>query len=492
LQKEKLTPNQIFHTGDNYKSDVKIPKSMGIKTNYFKDCQLNRYEKIILSNSSIPLNIRSKVAGLCRYTRLKCFEGDEQKKTVWDTAANVSSIVLFGYVYWCILEAQKNNIKRLYFIARDGQILSKIGIIICKNWNFDIECKYIYGSRHAWHFPAITKVDEDTLNWIFDPTEFLSVNSVFERINLDPNDFYETLVKNNFLKSEWDENLKLEKRDSLREIFKNQNLIDAILKKASEYREITLQYLKQEGLTDSIKYAIVDIGWRGRLQYSLSTILSNVGIYPEEGLYGFYFGLESKDTIANFDKLFSYYYHPNSHNENNSLLHKAIIEIFVSATHGGTVGYEKKGESIIPLLRSENNPIADEWGIELHQQAISDVTNMLTTYFEKDTPDLSNYLMQVSQDILKEFISNPSLKEAMAFGKIRISEDQCDNVYYELSPIFKFKDLLFFFKKREFFHHNVWLQGSKCRSGFLKKMVIEIFEFLVRLKRKLYAGSREV
>ncbi len=50
-----------------------------------------------------------------------------------------------------------------------------------------------------------------------------------------------------------------------------------------------LGYLKQEGLLDSVRYAVVDSGWVGTIQKSIRTLLAQER--PEIHIQGYYFGL---------------------------------------------------------------------------------------------------------------------------------------------------------------------------------------------------------
>ncbi|MFM6080847.1 MAG: hypothetical protein ACKPCI_20450, partial [Dolichospermum sp.] len=131
------------HLGDNYHSDVKMPQKQGIQAQHFHKTQFNRYEEIILNSEDIPLQIRSLLAGTSRLCRLQNPESDVHSQVIWDTSANVTAPLLFGFVYWCLSEAQAKGIKRLYFVARDGQILLKIAKVVCEKWNYTIDCRYL-------------------------------------------------------------------------------------------------------------------------------------------------------------------------------------------------------------------------------------------------------------------------------------------------------------------------------------------------------------
>jgi predicted HAD superfamily hydrolase len=175
LGQESVKPSQLHHIGDNFHSDVKMAKKQGVKVEPITQTHLNRYEGKIADTTHLPLKFRSLLAGASRLTRLQSQETSPDKQVIWDTTASAVAPMLFGFVHWCLVEAQKRGIQRLYFVARDGQILQKIAQVICQNWGYTIDCRYLYGSRQAWHQPAIQEIGEVELDWILVALRCISV-----------------------------------------------------------------------------------------------------------------------------------------------------------------------------------------------------------------------------------------------------------------------------------------------------------------------------
>ncbi|MBD2254577.1 HAD family hydrolase [Nostoc parmelioides] len=471
LIKEGVKASQLVHLGDNNYSDVKMPRKLGIQAQHFNETQLNRYEQILANSQDLPLKFRSLLAGTSRLCRLQNPETNPHNRVIWDTAANVIAPVLFGFVHWCLSQAQSKGIQRLYFVARDGQILLKIAQIICESWNYTIDCRYLYGSRQAWHFPAITEIGETELDWIFDPTQFLSVQSVCERVNLKPEQISEILESNGFSKDIWQKNLNNQQRSLLKQIFKQQEVIQLIIDTAATYREQAIGYFKQEGLADEIPFVIVDIGWNGRLQRSLSKLLNIADMYPAYGLYGFYFGLSRKLKAFPEDCLFAYFSDVDSPSERDNLCHRALLELFVAADHGGTIRFESQNGVFTPILRSKDNNKALEWGLLVQQSSIKHYAQIITKCIKYTDLDI-NALLKASEKVLKEFVLLPNLKESDVFGSFIFAEDQTENVLYELAPPYKLFDLWNLFLYARHPHHNVWLPASSKRTNYFIKLII--------------------
>jgi predicted HAD superfamily hydrolase len=466
---ESASASQLHHTGDNLNSDFKVPIALGAKAQYLTKTHLNRYEDKISETPELPLKFRSLLAGASRLTRLMYPENGTQKEVIWETAASVIAPVLFGYVYWCLEEALERGIRRLYFVSRDGQILLRIAKVICINWNYDIDCRYLYGSRQAWHSSAIQSVGKEELDWIFDPTEFLSVESVCERVNISPNQIKDILTAKGYPESQWNSNLSANQCSFLKELFQESEITNLIISTAKEYREKTIGYFKQNNLDENIKFGIVDIGWNGRLQRSLGKILNDAEIYPKSGTCGFYFSLANRRKAFPEDKLFAYFSDVDIPRERDFLSgYRALYEIFVAADHGGTVKFEYLNGSYAPILRSKENKKAIDWGILAQQNAIVEFSEKFTASYNNSSKKCKpSWFISASEILLRLFLLSPSIKEAEVYGSFEIFEDQTENICYILAPKYGFYDYIKFMFFGLNVHHNVWLPGSIARSNSL-------------------------
>jgi predicted HAD superfamily hydrolase len=492
LERESLNSNSLIHTGDNIISDVEIPLSLGIKSIHFDKTQLNRYEKQVYKSTNLPLRLRSLIAGTSRLTRLQCQESTRDREIIWNTTSSVTAPVLFGFVYWCIKTSQQLGIKKLYFVSRDGQILLKIAKIICKNWGYDdIECRYLYGSRQAWHFPAIQKIGENELDWLFDPTSFLSVRSVCARVNLNPRQIADYLIAQGFTESFWDRNLNQAERNSLKQIFSNIDVEKSILSIASHYRQDTLAYFKQEGITDGEKFALVDIGWNGRLQRSFSNLLASNSLYPDGGVHGFYFGLSRRLKAFPSDKLLTYFCDVDNLLQKDVDIHKALLEVFMAADHGGTIKYRQSEGRYQPVLRSERNESAIGWGITVQQAAIESFATILTENIEGSECQVEHFV-EISAKILKQMTMFPSSDEANVFGSFKTTEDQNDSIEYELSPVLGIRDFWLLLISNKSPYNNAWISASFARNNTLADFQIFVLQYLVYFRNILAAYRRKI
>ncbi|MGI8502906.1 MAG: HAD family hydrolase [Hassallia sp.] len=499
LQQESVKASQLTHIGDNLHSDVKMAKKQRVRVEPFTLTHLNRYEATIADTTELPLKFRSLLAGASRLTRLQSQETSFDKQVIWDTTASAIAPMLFGFVHWCLEEAQKKGIQRLYFVARDGQILHKIAEVICRNWGYTIDCCYLYGSRKAWHLPAFQEIGEFELFWILfntqAVTEFVSIRSICNRVEISPEQIKEVLSRYGFPVAKWDLDLKPHERDLLKQIFTEKEVTELIISTAANYRENVIGYFRQEALDDGVPFGIVDVGWSGRTQCSFSKLLSIAGFYPESGVCGFYFALPHRLKPFQNDSLLAYFDDVDKSCVSDDLWqYKCLLELLFAADHGSTKGYEQCGEHYTPVLGSAKNEEAINWGLYVMQGAAIEFTEQIITNLSQQECATKLFL-KASEILVKELVLNPSRQEAEVFGSFIFYENLTENTLYELAPNYSLADwwrILFYDKH---LHIHVWFPGSVARGNVIvrklfqlrnnskNRILLKIRKFLGELKR---------
>lgn len=143
-----------LHFGDNENADYKQPLKLGIFAVLFLYNKLKDYEQMLLNYNVNNLQ-NFKIIGL-----IKSLCNNKITSQMEELGASFGGPILFPYVYWVISEANKKNIKNLYFVSRDGYVLKEIADLIIQKYNFNICTFYIYGSRVAWRDPVLNKEND--------------------------------------------------------------------------------------------------------------------------------------------------------------------------------------------------------------------------------------------------------------------------------------------------------------------------------------------
>lgn len=474
-----ISPAELTHTGDNIISDYRMPKSLGINAVHYSSFDAPGRDNLISNCEQLPFSFRSHLASIIRLSRLNGTYHDLRDTHIHHISSTVIAPILFGFTLWTLLEAKKKGLKTLYFISRDGQILKQIADRINTALQLQIECKYFYGSRQAFHLPAVTEDNWDHLDWLYDDTSFFSVKLIFNRVGLKPDAIKQYLLKNGFEPSAWNNNLNADERAKLRHILhRSPEFKTLVLESAAVARHTLVSYLNQEGIHAGARIAFVDIGWNGRLQRSLSRVMDIAGIKPAGGLMGFYFGLRQRLKASAEDNLFAWYY--DEENELKRFNNVVILEKFVEATHGSVIGYKKENDRIEPVLKEEKNREALDWGLEVQQASILSFTDLLCSVIPNiDKQDLNNSdnWTTITEILLTDFCIKPSPLDARIFGSVAISEDQNHARSYPLAKPLTFKNCIsLLMRKKPNVYNDLWIHGSLhlTRGGKLVSSCLQI------------------
>lgn len=464
LENEKIPAARIRHTGDNMVSDVDNAIARGLRGVHFRGNQFNRYEKLWLGGK-VPSLEYSKQAGLMRYLRGRCPYGDEHRKAIWETSVNVSGPVIISFVYWCLNTARERGLTRLYFLARDGQILWKVARIIARGQKDLPELRYLRVSRQAVLLPALTELNQEGIGWLLAPTTLLTPRIILRRAGLSPEELSAELAGHGFHKKDFDRHFPRGDRERLVNFLKDPAVTKKILGRAREERGLATGYLRQEGLTADGRFALVDIGWHGSLQRSISRLLEMEGF--REPVTGFYFGVRGRKLNKENDVMlgwFSDYRNPDVIDKLTYIV--PMLELFMAADHGGVRTYRRNGDVFEPVLKHPENYTGLKWGVGVQQEAV-----LRLAEYAHDRALPFSVRKDILSAVLKLFLLSPTGTEARVYGKYLDAEDQNESYHLPLAKPFSVLEYAFFKMKGRLHHHNEWKAGALALTpGWIKKL----------------------
>jgi len=138
-----VSPGDWVHLGDNELADNSVPKKLGISTEPVTAVRLSRYEWIARGEGSVAPVWRSRLAAAMRLARLRGHELAGSQRTIWNTGCDVFGPLWFGFVEWCLEQVRQRGLRRLYFVARGGQIQQRIAARIAARRSLPVECRYL-------------------------------------------------------------------------------------------------------------------------------------------------------------------------------------------------------------------------------------------------------------------------------------------------------------------------------------------------------------
>ncbi len=489
LEREGIKPEQLRHYGDNPRGDVVVPNRLGIKTSFFQQSQLNRYETQMLNQISDYPWLYSRLAGVSRVTRL-ARDGESDFLEITKIAANVVGPLLTCFVTWVLQDAHKKEIERLYFVSRDGQILLKIAQKLAKYMPAP-ECRYLYGSRQAWFLPSVFECNRKNCDWLILHSK--TPRHLLKKLNIEPDEIEDILNEYNLERSSWDKQLDDQEIEIFWQVIEHPNVSSLILEKAAVARQTTLAYFSQEGLCSSNKWAIVDIGWTLKTQRSLKYILQQSGY--NNNVYGYYLALvKERQPISEAGSYKAFLLEKvvgaNVTASNKYFFRNVqlVEQVFTIADHGTAIGYKKQDNKILPILKDTPHDSQKKQFVAILQKVV------LCYADELGKSGLLNCeISEFKQTILKvtrEFFANPQQQEVQAIGWHLIGDDQNESRQHKLARKLGTMDIIYYAARlfrltqpRDFTLGYSWFEGSLVISSIWIRLIFLPVRLAMRFKQ---------
>lgn len=319
LKKLNIDKNKIIHIGDNYKSDILMARKNGI------DCIQVEKTNEKLKNRSIDYNILKSFIFNNEPEEYNYFQKFGYEKL---------GPILYGYINWLIKNLNNNNVKKVFFLSRDGLIMKKAFDIVNDN---KIKSYYLYGSRRALIVPSLFKYEsiEQFMKNMTLPTT-IKITLLLKKLGLEDIDL-NIYTQKEIIDVNKIYNLKDEKDYQKIIVFLKILRKKIILNSKLEYENL-LKYLKSINFTEEEKVSIVDIGWHGTMQNAIKNLFSNIDIY------GFYLGVKREKKFKDL-KMYGYIFSDENGKEYFEIINTfvAIVEFIFMARHGSVKKIDKNG-----------------------------------------------------------------------------------------------------------------------------------------------------
>lgn len=326
--------SEWIHYGDNKHADINVPKKLHIKAKHHKLTKFNAYENAILKRNK-------HYDTFLLTTQLARFRNKDRDDLDYYVYGYISSYFV-PYVSWSIKKALKENIQTLYFISRDGELLKKIADAIIAVKGYDIQTKFIYGSRKAWRIPSfIDHIDEEFFSVFGNLAGLTDFDSLIKALHISEQEFDQLFPQLQHLKKSG----KLSK--NAKELVRitaqhNSDYHKLLLDKARQEREIVNDYLRQE-IDFSEKFAFVEYWGRGYTQDCLDRLLNNISEEPIDTIF-FY----ARSIYPTIDSAVRYNYT----SKMTSLIF--IESIFANIPYQSVPGYRRRNNVVEPIIQPKN------------------------------------------------------------------------------------------------------------------------------------------
>lgn len=368
-EKEGVEYTEWRHYGDNAHSDYKIPINLGIVCEKYYPEELLPIEKSYLENREDNADVQLAI-GCSKVTRIKGMKKDSYK-----LGCSIGGNILYPYVNWILKESLENGIHRLYFIARDGFVLKEIADCLIEQNGYNIQTKYIYGSRIAWRIPR----GEEFQKEIWEIYEHSYQDRIFGIQDLAQ--FFQISKEElaNYIPAKVIDKNKWRVKDVnfiLKRLFLSESFMK-VLKNAYEKKEqMLINYLQQEIDVSDSNFAFVDLAGSGFTQECLAKVMRT---YYEGEIHNYFFRQDVDKQGICINHVFYANYHS----------YIVLLEMICRAPHGQTISYKKDGNGeIVPLFSDVDKEAIIQHQVPEFIEGVKDFALLFDKEYTKKIPKL--------------------------------------------------------------------------------------------------------
>jgi hypothetical protein len=402
--------------------------------------------------------------------RYDSFE-DRMYLAVWAPA-------MLEYVLWLLGQAKKEGIRRLYFLSRDAYPMFLIAEKLVQNMDMDIECRYLRVSRYSLRIPGYHLLGEESLEQIFLSGIDVSMRTILERARLTEEEM-QTVCR----EAGYEESLGriLNRREILawKEKFRadSKSLLSYIENHSREAFPACIGYLRQEGLLEDVRWALVDSGWVGTIQKTIRSILATER--PDIRVTGFYFGLYEVPEKSEGCVYHSYYFAPRGKVHRKVNFSNCLYEIIYSEPVPMVTGYSMKTVGGTEQYEPEFSQVGSSNSAYLSRYAgiLADFTEEYVKLSREHgyREMKAGGFQPVAHELYGKLMGHPSRWEAGYYGQFLFSDDICDRnvrkaanelTEQELKDLGAWSKLLIMTGlSKKVIHESAWIEGSIVNLG---------------------------
>jgi len=412
---------ELLHIGNDYRVDGTGSAIAGAAFSPLVLANPNRYERTLDTSATRSAGMLGPcMAGAGRVFRLE--EADHVPAGLLSVVAGVAGPIILAAAAWCLLSAEADDIDTLYFVARDGEILLSVAQLLRRELGIasGVECRYLHGSRRAWHLPALSLEEgpsfASALRTLLDRSRKTTLVELFALLDLT-DDEQEAIRSEVVPEIPRDSQLGDDRSrviDALVDSALCQTLASSHARAAYER---TASYLRQEAMFESSRVGLVDIGWLGHAAASLVAMADAHGTAVRSYFVGGLLGRGSERAPKDYGA-FLVDARGQEPAISPALVH--LMESFCSGTESSTTGYEEVNGRYLPHFDSDGGGIALKWGLAEYQALVGQYVQAMTKIIAKvpwtiTLPELDALRPALLRN-LETLWSYPTYAEAVHWG----------------------------------------------------------------------------
>lgn len=438
LEQEKLPAREVLHIGDSLHADFQNARKAALNARHLDRGTLNRFESALAVAEASCSDGVAKLAGIARLARLETDCSGRQAIPA-RFGASVAGPLLTLYAEWVLRTASNRGIKRLFFLARDGEALMRICQVLAPAMGLEaLQLRYLYGSRQTWYPARLMRCDEGAAEFFASTVAFSasSWQDCVAYLGLKPEDQLLASLTQRWVNRGRGVNVR---RQLFLDLVGSEELGPIVREWLSTQAKLTSRYLREAGAVGSEPSALVDCGWSGTWTDILGDLITaQGGVRPEV----YFLGRRRANKNASRSPTFTYLFDHQAGTGLQSIpdYFHILVEFALTANQGRTLGFTERDGRLEPVLA----PIdlqgfsPQEWSAfrnallrfaELYAREIAP---------ERSTPDLRVAFVGLVSSVWER----PSMGEAAFLGRHKIGLSPVMGREEALARSYVFRDVV--------------------------------------------------
>ena len=419
LQHQKLAGVEVLHLGDSFDCDVLRAREQGIRAWQLTRGSLNRFEAVLVRAEAEMCEEARGLAGFARQARLQADETGGHFVAA-RLGASLAGPILSAYAEWLLRAALKRQLNRLYFLARDGEVLMRLCEVLAPALGAaGIELRYLYGSREVWSPVALAPLDETAANFFVSQIAWTTSawEDCVEYLGFSVAEIQRTRFPGKWVSTARDAAWK---KQILLDLAADAELGPALKRRLQSKAALAGRYLREQGVAEAFSYGLVDCGWSGTWTDIIGGLVTAQG--GREPLV-FFLGRRQRSVPSHFETLAWMFDHQTGCGLKNipDFFH-LVVEFLLTTNHGRTVALEESGGRLCPTLA----PI--DWqgfAPEDWQVFRSALLGFASAYAQQVHPDRAMPDLRAAlNELVILFWEQPTLEEARFFAAHTVDQSR--------------------------------------------------------------------
>ena len=396
LEKENISPTEVFMIGDNHQSDYVYAKLHGIEAYHIK-------------NATEKIKHKFHLLGSDKKDYKKALKKVKKDLRSIDHPYAEYLIILHVFVERLYAKAKQDGIKNLFFLAREGlflkRLFDKYQEIYVPGFDNQIKTHYLKMSRQAAIQISYKPLEKENFSYLPSQYHTFSLRQFFKSFL-----FKEVVIL------ELAENVGVKPDDLISNFFDSEiyhKLIkDAKFQELYESNRITQKenfdrYLASFNVDfNDEDMHVIDVGWGGTMQECLYDYFKG-----ETRVFGYYVGLQEIYNITKDTKRMGFLFsvHPFNESENGILMaNRQIFEQFLAAPHGSTLAYSSRDDFTVEYFKEEERFVFEKFIFNIQEFMFDKYDNLLEALqpLAYDDKIVSDYILKLKMKL--DLFSNRS------------------------------------------------------------------------------------